>query len=115
MWKHTKKKLNSKTFNISLDNIKEQTSEESIPVGGYVLEQDCYVRFSASFTAANGYCRVRILDEDDNTVFYLQMNSSPTPSNAQSSGIYPCRKGWKITLSGYGNLVTNHPKYVLTY
>lgn len=91
------------------------TGETSIPVGGYVIEQDCYVRFMASFTSANGYCRIDINDDKNNQVWYAQMNSSPVPSNAQSTGVYPCRKGWKIQLRSYGNMVTDNPKFVLIY
>ena len=93
----------------------ERTGETVIPTGGYVIAQDCFVRFSAMFTNNNGFCIAYIKDSDDNIVYTIRLNSPIQTTYAQGTGVYPCRKGWKIDLGNYSNMVDYYPKFVLTY
>lgn len=81
----------------------------------YLIEQDCFVKFVASFTSTSGYCRINVFNGDDNVVYAIQINPAPVASNAQISGELPCRKGWKFKLGTYSNLSVGAPKYSIAY
>ena len=103
-------------MNLAYGSIKRRVDATSIAVGKeYTFEQDCYVYFVASFTSTSGYCRVYIANENDEIVHYVQINPAPTPANAQITGEYFAKKGWKIKTGSYGSLYNNVISYSLIY
>lgn len=93
----------------------ERTGETAIPSNGYTLEQDCYVMFVAMFKNTNGFCIANVKDSSDNIIYTIRINAPYVASYAQSTGVYPCKKGWKIHLYNYSGVADFYPKFVLTY
>lgn len=107
--------LNDTMFPV-LYNISEKVHETSIQSNHeYLIEQDCFVKFVASFTANNGYCRISVFNANDEVVYAIQINPAPVVSNAQISGELLCRKGWKFKLGANQSLTNGSPKYAMTY
>ena len=108
-------KLNDTMFPV-LYNISEKVHETTIQSNHeYLIEQDCFVKFVASFTANNGYCRISVFNANDDVVYAIQINPAPVVSNAQISGELLCRKGWKFKLGANQSLTSGSPKYAMTY
>ena len=108
--------LNRKSMNLVYDSIKRRVDAASLAVGKeYTFDQDCYVYFGAAFTATIGYCRVYVTNENDEIVHYVQINPAPTAGNAQTTGEYFAKKGWKIKIGSYGSLYNNVISYSLVY
>lgn len=95
--------------------MRERTGETNIPASGYTVEQDCYVRFVAMFKNTNGFCLAYVKDSSDNIVYTIRINAPNETAYAQTTGVYPCKKGWKIQLGNYVNVVDYYPKFVLTH
>lgn len=95
--------------------MRERTGETVIPATGYTLEQDCYVMFVAMFKNTNGFCIANVKDSSDNIIYTIRINAPNMTSYSQATGIYPCKKGWKIQLYNYNNVVDYYPKFVLIY
>ena len=103
-------------MNLLYDSIKRRVDAASLAVGKeYTFEQDCYVYFGAAFTATSGYCIVYVTNENDEIVHYVQVNPAPTAGNAQTTGEYFAKKGWKIKIGSYGSLYNNVISYSLVY
>lgn len=103
-----KKELESLNGKITplTNNASRQASQAFTAGQKYYFEEDGWIYFECQMTAASGYCRFRIFNQNGTEIFGTQLNSVATNQVAMQSSIYPVKKGWYTQLGQYQNAIS---------